>query len=121
MNEEPDLQVSPIENNCRDRVIVTQQTEGDLTTNTFDKFLNEVYAPEQIKLKARLGNLENKLNVVETLKTEILKSKNLEEEIRVLKSNPHPKVVSDDKRFKDLQDKTEEQVQIFLTEAKNIK
>ena len=89
--------------------MVTQQTEGDLTTKIFDNFLNEVYEPEQIQVKNRLGNLENNLDVVETLHTEILKNKNLEGEIRALKSYWHPtnpKVVSDDKHFKDLEDKT---------------
>ena len=53
LNEEPDLEVAPVEKNCLDRVMVTQQTEGDLTT----KFLttSSMKSMNQSRSKSKIG------------------------------------------------------------------
>jgi len=85
--EEPDMKTDPVEKNGLDRVMITHQTEDDLSTKIVN-FIFEVFEQGQIKANNRLLNLENKFDVVETLQNEILKFNNLEGEIKATVGQP---------------------------------
>ena len=76
------------------------------------------------QLQARIEEVANpadkKLNT--KLTAFIQKAQEWEEKLCELSTNAQDlqgKVISDDKQFKDLEDKTEKQIQVFLTEAKD--